>query len=73
MKENKREFKITSIKRKIIENLAGGFSDREIGEKLGKTYYSVRKYIFEMEKDTGTKNRPHLVNWAYKNGVLKVK
>ena len=71
MEEKKRKIKLNYIEMQILQYIASGFSDQEIAQKIFRTYYSVRGYVYSMEKKTGTVNRPHLISWAYRSGVLK--
>lgn len=71
MEEKKRKIKLNYIEKQILQYIASGFSDQEIAQKTHRTYYSIRSYVYSMEKKTGTVNRPHLVSWAYRSGILK--
>lgn len=73
MKEKKRERKLTPEDLKLIEMIAQGYSDNEIAAELGKTYSAIRNRYYRIQLNTGTVNKPHLVSWAYKNRILKVK
>lgn len=72
MKEKTIGIILNKKEKEILKLLAGGFSDSEIGEELGKSYHTIRGVIYDMERRTGTTNRPHLIYWAFKNGVLRV-
>lgn len=73
MEEKKRKTTITPKEKKVIEFIAAGYTDNEIAEDVKLSYSSVRNIFGNLLIKTGAVNRPHLVNWAYKNGVLKIK
>lgn len=70
MKEKTRETKLNERETEIIKLLSQGYGDEEIAAAIGKTYYSVRNDFMKLLMKTGTVNRPHLVSWAYRHGVL---
>ena len=72
MKEKTRERKLTLKERKMIELIALGLTDNEISEKLKLTFGQFRYMIQKTFLKTNSLNRPHLINWAFKNGILKV-
>ena len=61
---------LTNRERQLIESIAGGFNDFETSERLGLTAQSIRVQVTKILKKTETINRPHLVYWAFKNGVI---
>lgn len=69
MKEKKRE--ITQEEQKVLQHIAAGYTDHEIAEKMNIKYSAVRDYIRRLFFKTDTVNRPHLVSWAYREGLLK--
>ena len=71
MKEKKREIKLKTVEITILTLLAYGLNDTELSQEIGKTCYQTRTLIYRLEGKTGTVNRPHLIYWACKNGVLK--
>lgn len=71
MKEKTRTNKITARETKIIKLISQGYTDNEIAENINSTYATVRNIFHNLLIKTGTVNRPHLVSWAYKDGVLK--
>ena len=60
------------IIQKILQYIADGCTDYEIAEKINIKYSAVRDNIRRLLFKTGTKNRQHLVSWAYKEGILKI-
>lgn len=71
MKEKKREVKITPRERKLLEYISAGYNDNEIAELVDISYYTVRTTFARLLGKSGTVSRPHLVAWAYKEGILK--
>lgn len=72
MEEKQRKIKLKKVEIKILTLLAYGLNDTEISQEIGKTCYQTRTLIYRLEGKTGTVNRPHLIYWACKNGVLKI-
>lgn len=70
MKEKKRE-ETTKTEQKILLYVAAGYTDHEIAEKMNIKYSAVRDCIRRLFFKTDTVNRPHLVSWAYREGLLK--
>lgn len=71
MKEKTRELKITEQETEVITLIAKGYTDHEIADILKNSYTRVRAIFATLQLKTGTINRPHLVSWAYRNGILK--
>lgn len=71
MKEKKQKFSAREID--VLKLISEGLMDKEIAEELKITWQSVRYDITKLLMKTSSANRSHLVNWAYKNGVLKIK
>lgn len=71
MKEKKQKFTPREIS--VLKLISEGLMDKEIAEELHITWQSVRYDIAKLLLKTQSRNRPHIVNWAYKNGILKVK
>ena len=71
MKFKERTGILTDRELKIIELIAGGFKDKEISEQLGITTQYIRSNLVNgILKKTGTNNRPQLITWAFKEGLL---
>jgi DNA-binding CsgD family transcriptional regulator len=49
-----------------------GHSDREISDILSLKGGTVRNYISEVMKKTGTKNRTQLVHYALSAGIVSI-
>lgn len=71
MKEKKQKFSTREID--VLKLISEGLIDKEIAEILNISWQSVRYDIAKLLLKTQSANRPHLVTWAYKNGILKVK
>ncbi len=56
----------------MIRLIADGLMGKEIAGLIGKTEPTTDTYRTRLLKKTGTKNAPHLISWAYRNGVLTV-
>ncbi len=72
MEEKKRKNTYTKKEIEIMQLIASGFTDREIAGKIGYTFSYVRNIYARLLLKTGTVNKPHLVSWAYKEGILKI-
>lgn len=64
-------FKISKNEKKFIQLLAEGYTDREIANKIGYSYSTVRSICHILLIKSGARNRPQLVAWACKNKILK--
>ena len=53
-----------------LRNLVSGLSDREIAERLGISYNTVRVYISNMLQKTGYSSRTELAVKAAKSGIV---
>jgi len=61
---------LTKRECQLIESIAGGFNDYETGERLGLGTQTIRVLVNVILKKTETNNRPQLIYWAVKNGVI---
>lgn len=52
---------LTDRERQVLELAAEGFSDKEIGVKLGVSVYTVRGKLRVIYLKTGARNRTHAV------------
>lgn len=71
MKEKKRE-ETTKTEQKILLYVAAGYTDKEISKETNINYSTVRNSLRQLFLKSKTVNRPHLVSWAYKEGILKI-
>ena len=65
-----RKQKITEKDKELIKLVAEGCLDAEIGNRMDIAYGTVRYRLDKLYAKTATVNRPHLVYWAFKNGLL---
>lgn len=56
----------------IIECIAAGYTDKETAIVLNLSLPRTSFLISEILRTTGAVNRPQLVTWAFKKGILKV-
>lgn len=56
----------------IIECVAAGYTDKETAIVLKLSSLRVGQIICDILHKAGAVNRPQLISWAYKNGILKV-
>ncbi len=71
IKQRKNSKIITTREQQLIELIAGGFNDGETSEKMGISPQVIRLNVSAILKKTNTNNRPQLVYWAFKNGILE--
>jgi DNA-binding CsgD family transcriptional regulator len=62
---------LTSRQVEVLEVIARGLTNSQIGRVLNMSKYTVAQHIKEMLKKTGCINRTDLVNRAHENGMLK--
>lgn len=70
IKKRKKNTKLTEKNIQLIKYIAQGYTDKEIAEKLEITAYTVKNVAYTLLEKTGTANRPSLVYWACKKGIL---
>ncbi len=64
--------KLTKREVTTIECLASSYTDKETAMVLNLTHYRISRIICDILHKAGAVNRPQLISWAYKNGILKV-
>lgn len=64
--------KITRQERKILNHLAKGFSNKQIGDSLGISYWTVRNHVSSILKKLGAKNRLEAVVIAKKSNIITI-
>lgn len=62
--------KLTKRQKQIFESLDLGYTNPQIAKKLKISAPYVQNILNNLYQITETKNKHHLVAWAYKNGVL---
>lgn len=68
---DKQKIKFSKQENKILDLIAEGFSDKEIGEKVGLSHHTVTFYVSRLLLRLGAFNRTHLIALCFRNGVLK--
>lgn len=71
--KQKKEKALSQKEIKVIELIAGGFTDDEIAAELNLSYSTIRMYAMNLLNKTNSTNRANLIYWAFTNGVLKNK
>ena len=61
---------LTERQEKILRLVSQGFSSREIGEKLGISYYTVTTHIKNIYGKLQVNSRAEAINEAYKMGLM---
>lgn len=61
---------ISHVEKEIIELTAGGFTMGEIATRLKHTEKTIESYRSRLLKKLGVQNAPHMVSFAYQNGIL---
>lgn len=69
--KQKKEKSLTKKEIKVIELIAGGFTDEEIATELKLSYSTIRMYAANLLNKTRCQNRANLIYWACNNGILK--
>lgn len=64
--------KLTKRDVTTIKCLASGYTDKETAIVLKVTHFRVSRIISDILHKTGSVNRPQLIDYAYKNGILKI-
>lgn len=71
--KQKKEKSLSQKEIKVIELIAGGFTDDEIAAELKLSYSTIRMYAMNLLNKTNSSNRANLIYWAFTNGVLNNK
>lgn len=62
----------TTRRREIIHLVGNGFTNEDIGVRLGIATKTVKNTLFSMHKAAGAKNTTHLVCMAIRDGVIPI-
>lgn len=65
------EIQLTPREKEILELICKGESNPEISKRLGLSQRTIDGHRARLFEKTGTKNAPHLVMYAIKNGLIK--
>ena len=63
--------RLTTRQRSILELIARGLTNPQIGDELHMSKHTVAQHIKEIFRRTGTVNRADLVNQAHTVGLLQ--
>jgi DNA-binding NarL/FixJ family response regulator len=63
---------LSKIDNRLIELVARGLSDREIGQNLHISPHTVKHHIERLRAEVGVKNRIELAAWAGQQGLYQV-
>lgn len=61
---------LTNRQREVLELLADGSSDAEIGERLGVNLTTVYQHVKDVRAAYGASNRTHVVALAFRQGDI---
>jgi len=64
------EIQLTPREKEILELICKGESNPEIAKRLGLSQQTIDGHRARLFEKTGTKNAPHLVMYAIKNGLI---
>lgn len=67
----KKEKALTQKEIKIIELIAGGFTDDEIAAELKLSYSTIRMHAAKLLNKTRCPNRANLIYWACTNKIIR--
>lgn len=63
-------YKISAIEHELITHLASGKQAAEIADKMCLSVRTIETYTRNLLQKLNLRNRPHLIDFAYKNGLL---
>jgi DNA-binding NarL/FixJ family response regulator len=67
----KEAIKMTKREREVIEHIADGLSNKEIGQKLHVSNYTIRSHIHNIMEKLTLHTRLEIANYAYTDGTVK--
>jgi DNA-binding NarL/FixJ family response regulator len=56
---------------RLLELVASGFSDREIGQQLYLSPHTIKRHVEQLRHAIGVRNRTELAGWAGRNGFFR--
>ena len=62
---------MTRREREVIEHIADGLSNKEIGQKLHVSTYTIRSHIHNIMEKLTLHTRLEIANYTYTGGILK--
>lgn len=63
---------LSEIEYEVIRHKADGLTVKEIAAKIFKSVGYTDLFIHKLYQKCGVSNGPQLVDWAYRNGHLKI-
>jgi len=63
--------RMTRREREVIEHIADGLSNKEIGQKLHVSTYTIRSHIHNIMEKLTLHTRLEIANYTYTGGILK--
>ena len=63
--------KLSRREREVLDLLAQGFAQREVGERLGLSIKTVETYRARLREKLGINSRSDLVRYAIEAGLLR--
>ena len=67
----KEAIKMTKREREVIEHIADGLSNKEIGQKLHVSNYTIRSHIHNIMEKLTLHTRLEVASYSYSTGTLK--
>lgn len=62
--------KLTKRQKQVLTCLKDGMTNKEIGTKLDLSSVYIQNILCGLFDKTSTKNKHHLIAWAYQNNIL---
>jgi len=63
--------RMTKREREVIEQIADGLSNKEIGQRLHVSSYTIRSHIHNIMEKLTLHTRLEIANYTYNSGILK--
>jgi len=64
--------KLTDRERRVVALVAHGFTNHDIGARLGLTYDTIKTYVTWINRKLGARNRAHAVTIAAVRGYINL-
>jgi DNA-binding NarL/FixJ family response regulator len=72
LRDELNELGFNGIRLEVLQLVARGLTNAEIGEKLDRSEHTIRHHVQVLREITGQDWRPGLVAWAWKRGAMDV-
>lgn len=63
---------VTPTLLEVLQLIAEGLNNKQIGEQLSRSEHTVRNHVDKLRDQLGVQWRPELVAWAWKQGVMEI-